>query len=82
MEGNVTIPPNISMDWTLKQGNRDDCPNTAYSLSWERLCSDRIWPKAPELRGLGANLDWIQVRLRVSGGVSGLMRTSLRHFPC
>ncbi len=70
------------MNWTLKQGGRDEGENLQNEATMESLCHHRIAPKAPVLRGSGANLDWIQVRLSISGGVSSLMRTRLYNFPC
>jgi len=73
--------PKLLMDWTLKQGNRDECLNPAYLLYPECLRSSRISSKAPDLRGSGANLDWIRVRLKMSGGGRSLKRTRLPDFP-
>ena len=56
------------MNWTLKQGGRDEWGNLQNVATMESLCHQRITPKPPVLRGSGANLDWIQVRLSVSGG--------------
>ena len=70
------------MNWTLKQGGRDEWGNLQNVATIECLCHHPITPKPPVLRGSGANLDWIQVRLSVSGGGSRLERTRLRHFPC
>ena len=51
------------MNWTLKQGVRDEWGNQQNVATMESLRHHRIAPKAPELRGSEANLDWIQVRL-------------------
>ena len=56
------------MNWTLIQGDRDEWENLRNMPSTESLRHHRITPKRPELRGLGASLDWVQVRLSVSGG--------------
>ncbi len=56
------------MNWTLKQGDRDEWEIIRKKPLTESLCHHWITPKAPVLRGSGANLDWSQVRLSVSGG--------------